>query len=365
LQFSSGPLHPAGLFRWTLAMTKKAADLARHLADNAEAVCRYYLSNGCREGRTWRVGDVDNTPGRSLSVRLEGTGKGAAGKWTDFATGEHGDLLDLIARCCRLDAFRDVLDEARHFLALPSPDAVASMPQRPRIRIGSPDAARSLFASARPISGTIAEIYLRKRGITDVRHHGALRFHPSCYYRALDQAAREAWPALLAAVTDINGVITGVLRTWPARDGSAKAPLPTPRRAMGDLLGNGVRFGATADVMAAGEGIETILSLRLVLRDMPMVAALSASHLSALVLPSGLRRIYIARDNDAAGHRAAIKLSGRAEAASIEVLTLTPQADDFNTDLVALGRQALATSLTAQLAPDDVRRFLHFKPHVG
>ena len=57
-----------------------AADLARRLAQNAEAVCREYLSNGRREGNTWRVGDVDNTPGRSLMVRLTGpdSGPGAA-----------------------------------------------------------------------------------------------------------------------------------------------------------------------------------------------------------------------------------------------------------------------------------------------
>lgn len=70
-----------------------ATDLARRLAAQAEAVCRRYLSNGHREGRYWLVGDVRNTPGRSMFVRLKGgeTGKGAAGKWTDAATGEHGD----------------------------------------------------------------------------------------------------------------------------------------------------------------------------------------------------------------------------------------------------------------------------------
>jgi hypothetical protein len=40
-----------------------AAEIARRLAQNAEAVCRHYLSNGRREGRIWRVGDVENTPG--------------------------------------------------------------------------------------------------------------------------------------------------------------------------------------------------------------------------------------------------------------------------------------------------------------
>jgi hypothetical protein len=67
-------------------MSSEAADLAHRLARNAEAVCRYYLSNGRRQGRYWLVGDVANTPGRSLFVRLKGpdSGKGAAGKWTEY-----------------------------------------------------------------------------------------------------------------------------------------------------------------------------------------------------------------------------------------------------------------------------------------
>ena len=67
-------------------MSSPAADLAHRLARNAEAVCRHYLSNGRREGRYWLVGDVANTPGRSLFVRLSGpdSGKGAAGKWTEY-----------------------------------------------------------------------------------------------------------------------------------------------------------------------------------------------------------------------------------------------------------------------------------------
>lgn len=47
-------------------MSSQAAELARRLARDAEAVCRYYLSNGRREGRYWLVGDVRNTPGRSI-----------------------------------------------------------------------------------------------------------------------------------------------------------------------------------------------------------------------------------------------------------------------------------------------------------
>jgi hypothetical protein len=166
------------------------------------------------------------------------------------------------------------------------------------------------------------------------------------------------WPALLAAATDLDGSITGVLRTWLARDGSGKAPLATPQRSMGRLLGHGVRLGNASDILAAGEGLETMLSLRVVLPALPVVAALSVTHLAAFVPPTGLRRIYIARDNDRVGHRAAEMLGARAHSDGIEALVLTPQWDDFNTDLTTLGGEALAASLRVQLDPEDVARFL-------
>jgi Toprim domain len=337
-----------------------AAELGRRLAQNPEAVCREYLSNGRREGGTWRVGDVDNTPGRSLMVRLTGpdSGKGAAGHWVDFSTAEHGDLLDLIARACRLHAFRDVLEEARRFLSLPQAEHKASGMAHPPAPRGSPEAARRLFAAAKSTPGTLAAVYLRSRGIPNLYDLPALRFHPTCFYRAHEGAPRETWPALLAAVTDADGVITGVLRTWLARDGSGKAPLATPRRSMGRLLGHGVRIGRAADVLAAGEGLETMLSLRALLPALPIVAALSATHLAGFVPPSGLRRLYVARDNDRVGRRAAEMLSARADADGIEALVLSPHWDDFNTDLTRLGPEALAASLRVQLTPEDVARFL-------
>jgi hypothetical protein len=339
-----------------------AADLAHRLARDAEAVCRYYLSNGRREGRYWMVGDVRNTPGRSLYVRLHGPegGRGAAGHWTDGATGQFGDLLDLIALNRGLDRFRDVLAEARAFLSLPRPQPVSS--PRPTVPCGSPQAARRLFAMARPIAGTLAEAYLRNRGITALRGAGALRFHPRCYYRPHDGAPIETWPALIAAVTDLAGTITGAHRTWldPRLDpsGNGKAPVATPRRAMGHLLGNAVRFGIAADVMAAGEGIETMLALRTILPALPMVAALSANHLAAILFPATLRRLYVARDRDAAGDIALARLTGRAREAGIEPLALSPTHGDFNDDLRRLGIDALLAALRPQLAPDDAARFL-------
>jgi hypothetical protein len=339
-------------------MPSHAADLARRLARNAEAVCRHYLSNGHREGRYWLVGDVSNTRGRSLFVRLSGPdrGKGAAGKWTDAATGEHGDLLDLIALSRGLDRLRDTLEEARAFLALP----LGPAPRQNRLPAprGSPESARRLYAMSKPIAGTLAETYLRGRGIVALAPGDPLRFHPRCYYRADEDSPTEAWPALIAAVTDLGGKITGAHRTWLDRSGMDKAPVASPRRAMGHLLGHGVRFGMVDDVMAAGEGIETMLSLRMIVPTLPMVAALSANHLAALLFPPTLRRLYVARDRDPAGDAAMASLHHRATDAGIETLGLSPSFDDFNEDLRRLGVQDFWASLREQLVPQDVERFM-------
>jgi hypothetical protein len=340
-------------------MPSHARDLARRLARNAEAVCRHYLSNGRREGRYWLVGDVANTPGRSLFVRLSGPdhGKGAAGKWTDSATGQHGDLLDLIALNCGFDRLRETLDEARAFLALP-PDPFPPRQARLPTPRGSPESARRLYAMSRPITGTLAQTYLHRRGIVSVCDGDPLRFHPRCYYRPDEDSPTETWPAMIAAVTELGGTITGAHRTWLDPSGHDKAPIASPRRAMGHLLGHGVRFGLADDVMAAGEGIETMLSLRMTLPALPMVAALSANHLAALLLPPTLRRLYVARDADPAGDAAMASLCNRAEAAGIEPFVLSPCFDDFNDDLRHLGIEWLQESVRRQLVPQDVDRFL-------
>lgn len=340
-----------------------ASDLALRLGREAEAVCRHYLSSGRKIGNYWLVGDVRNTPGRSMFVRLSGpeTGRGAAGKWTDAASGGHGDLLDVIRETTGLLAFKDVAAEARRFLALPLPDpapAQAAGGGTPRSAPGSRQAARRLFAMAEPIGGTLAATYLAGRSITSLPGTAALRFHPRCYYKPDEHAPTEIRPAMIAAVTDLAGRQTGAHRTWLAADGSGKAPVETPRRAMGDLLGHGVRFGVADDVLAVGEGIETVLSPRQILPRLPMLAALSAAHLAAVLFPKSLRRLYVLLDRDPAGDGARDSLLARAASLGIEAMALTPLNGDFNDDLRCHGAEVLRACLRDQLHPEDVRRFL-------
>ena len=138
--------------------SSRAAELSERLAQNAQAVCRHYLPAGRREGRYWMVGDIAGSPGRSLYVRLFETERGAVGNWVDAATGEHGDLVDLIRINQRHGRLSETIDEAERFLSLPPSvdDGLGQSIKPPPARAGSPTAARRLFAASKPVAGTLA-----------------------------------------------------------------------------------------------------------------------------------------------------------------------------------------------------------------
>jgi hypothetical protein len=342
-------------------MSLETDELLRALAQNAEQVCRHYLPAGRREGSYWMVGDLQNNPGRSLFVRLTGptSGPGARGKFTDGATGEHGDLLDIIRERTGITRFPDLLAEARAYLGRPQPVVPEANAARTlKAPGGTPAAASRLFAASQPIAGTLVETYLTSRGIRHLGASGALRFHPKCWHREGDQTKPVPRPAMIAAVTDGAGVLQGVHRTWLAPDGQDKAAVETPRRAMGHILGNAVRLSPCDEVLALGEGIETMLSVSQAAPGLPVWAALSSGHLGAVLLPEGLQRLYIAVDRDPAGHRAAERLGARAAEVGVRVVLLEPRLGDFNDDLRADGIDALRQHLAKQIGSED-QHLLH------
>ena len=218
---------------------------------------------------------------------------------TDAATGEHGDLLDLIRHRVNAPTLRAALDEARAFLALPVSPATGSGDS-----YDATEAARRLWRQCRAIDGTHAERYLRARGLLQCRF-AALRFHPELRYREGSSVRR--FPALVAAVTGNDGTVLGVQRTWLDQRSPAKAGVATPRKALGRIHGLAVRFGSPSDglTLLVGEGIETVLSVVTAVPDIDAAAALPAGSLGAFAPPPGVARIVIARDNDPDGALAA------------------------------------------------------------
>src|SRR3546814_20960595 len=96
----------------------------------------------------------------------------------------------------------------------------------------------------------------------------------------------------------------------------------------------------------------------MVLPHLPAAAALSAAHLSAILFPATLRRLYIARDDDPAGAGAMTTLIERARAVGIEAISLSPRLGDFNEDLRLFGADEPCAALRVQIAPVVVARFI-------
>lgn len=91
-----------------------AAEISRMLADRAVEVAEYLLPGGKKRGPEWRAGSVHGEAGESLGVHLTGN---KSGVWSDFASGEKGDLLDLwrLSRGCNLV---QAINEAADFLGV-------------------------------------------------------------------------------------------------------------------------------------------------------------------------------------------------------------------------------------------------------
>lgn len=323
-------------------------DLSRDLANRAEAFCRHYFPDGRKQGNYWQIGDTSGASGQSLAVRLQDNAGRKAGNWTDYASGEFGDLLDLLHENLGSSRFADTIQEARSFLgetpSEPNRTATQSPAEASNKRIAQ---ARKLFEYGKPTFRTLASAYLLNRGIK--RFGPALRYHPSVFVRVGDDkdAELEKRPALLGKITDNNGIITGVARTFLNPQTKNVADIESPKRILGQLHGNAIRFGkgAYSEDLIAGEGLENVLSVGTALPDSDVASCLTANHLGMFIPPKSIERLWIARDNDKAGEEASARLRERAERLGIWCGDLVPKLDDFNKDLVEYGVERLRMHL--------------------
>jgi len=331
--------------------------LVLSLSEQAEAVCRKYLSNGKRVGHYWVVGDVHNGQGGSMKVRLYPSKNGAVGRWVDYASGEYGDLLDIIRLSLGLIDMRDVIGAAETFLSAPRTAAhdVSSSDFTISADYDRQAAVKRLWSIAKPINGTLAERYLRSRAIVLNGDMASLRFHPRCFFKS--DGELQHLPAMIAAFTDKKGALTGLHRTFLDVSGAGKATIAQPRKAMGELTGSSICFSAAigypCDVQLVGEGIETVLSLHMLMPSLGMQAAGSSAHLPSIPFAKSLRRLYIAHDNDEAGSVATERLMARANQSGIEAIVLMPHHNDFNDDLRTLDAAYLRQRLRLMLRPQD------------
>lgn len=301
------------------ALQARVGELARHLAPGGEEKAGVYTPlNPTR---------ADRRPGSFVIWTTRGT----AGAWKDYATGEQGDIIDLVGYCLGFGKDRaKTLDWCRIWTGLDRGQLPASqVQQRPRVDTAQAEATRRAKAARAAkavwlegqaeLLGTRADTYFAQRGIDlqDLkRPPGALRYRNAWpYYTEAPPAPPfGSFPCILAAMQR-GSEIVAVHQTWLAINGCDKAPVPDgykARKVRGDAMGAFIPIArghsdlslreanenGIADTLVLTEGVEDALSVALSDASPRVWACYSLGNLAAIELPPCAHEVIIFADND-------------------------------------------------------------------
>ncbi len=104
-------------------------EISSLLSERAEEICLHLLPGGKRIGQEYCIGSTSGEQGHSLKVHLSG---GRAGVWSDFSTGEKGDLIALWMATRNL-SFISAMEEIRGYLGITEPE-FARKPKRQYVK---------------------------------------------------------------------------------------------------------------------------------------------------------------------------------------------------------------------------------------
>ena len=332
---------------------RSAGDLAAMLSQHVDALAVELLPGAKREGHEWKAGSVHGEAGKSLGIVRRGH---KAGRWADFATGEHGDMLDLIAATLYRGDGKAAYAWALQFLGLANDTAAptrrAERPPADREAASldaqrSRDKAKAMWLNAsETLSGTPVLAYLAARNIDLAqlrRMPGSLRYAPELWC----QEAGRKLPAMVSAIIGANGQHVATHRTYleQAPDGRwRKATLHNSKKVLGQYRGGTIRLTrgengrALAEMdeneePAIGEGIETCLSVALAMPRLRVLCAIALSNFGAVMLPAQCRRVVLLVDNDThPATRSALQhaINAHIHAGRTVRLARSPHGNDFN-----------------------------------
>lgn len=271
-----------------------------------------------RAGHEWKACcpfHADGSP--SFTIFADGT------RWHCFGCGAGGDVLDYLQRAHEVS-----LPDAARMLeggTLPMVVQPALPPEPDRDTTAE---AVSIWRAAQPAAGTLADIYLRSRGL-DCRIPESIRFAKLAY-----GPRSPTRPCLVALVASPDHRAVGIHRIFLRDDGLGKADVRKPKLSLGRIRGCAVRLAPAAREMIIAEGIEDALTLQQEL-GIAAWAAAGAGMLQGLQLPVGATSIIIGADRDKSGEAAARSVAERlaGEGRTVRIIRPVRGFKDFNAEL--------------------------------
>jgi twinkle protein len=140
----------------------QAKEISQQLAQRTEDVARLLFPEGTRYGAEWCIGNISGDQGKSLKIHLTGN---KAGIWSDFSTGDSGDLLDLWALKRNLSIV-EALKECSVYLGLPHNKVESLVPfkfARPKVQ--------TIFSDVETVVGMTYLIKDRKIGQKTINNY--------------------------------------------------------------------------------------------------------------------------------------------------------------------------------------------------
>lgn len=192
--------------------------------------------------------------------------------------------------------------------------------------------ATSVWEKGQPAAGTPAEVYARSRGIV-ASLPASIRFvRTYAWHNRETGELGPDLPAMIGAVVDGQGSLTGLQRIFLADGGRAKASIKKPKRTLGRVLGGALRLGPPAAEIIICEGPEDGLTLAQEIPDASVWVTLGTGMMPSVQYPPEVKSIVLAGDNNDAG-RAAVERSALAlNDAGYSVRVMFPEEGfaDFN-----------------------------------
>lgn len=289
------------------------SEIADRLRARAEDVARHLLPDGRRAGAEWYASSSHSPLGYAVSVVISGRKKGVVlftGSTSRGRTG--GDVLTLAEEI--KGSRREAVEWAKSFLGL-SDDYQESEQARQRREqqsarrereasrkeVARAQHALEIWARARPLAGTLGEVYLRRRGIERADWPPTVRFCDALEWRDQETGEVRLFPTLVAACQSVDRKVKAIWRIYLGENGD-KAPVTPNKVGLGPASGCAVRLGPAASEIGVGEGLESTFGVeKLVAGAFPLWATLSTSGMINVQFPDIVRVVRIFPDGDFPG----------------------------------------------------------------
>jgi putative DNA primase/helicase len=216
-----------------------------------------------------------------------------------------GDGFDLLRKVNGWD-FKESAKRVDEIIGnLPTAAPVSIEPKK----FDSPKALNELWSISQPIANSDpVSLHLASRGL-EGPYGEALRYVPAMYH----SSTRAKHPGMIAAVSDLDGNMATLHRTYLTADGRKAQVVPCRKLMPGEFpRGGAIRLGPAAPVMGVAEGIETALAASAIYR-VPVWSTIAEGFLQTWEPPAIAEQVMIFGDNDASfvGQHGAYALAKR------------------------------------------------------